>query len=123
MERLNYYLDTYAIIEIIKGSGSYAKFLTGNFFTSVFNLYELYYLLLRDFNKEIAKKQFLRFKQNIIKISDDTIFNASEFRLRNERKHYSYTDALGYSLSIENNFLFLTGDDAFKSLKNVEFVK
>ena len=123
MERLNYYLDTYAIIEIIKGNANYAKFLTGNFFTSVFNLYELYYLLLRDFNREIAERQFLRFKQNAIKISDIAIFNASEFRLKNVKKHYSYTDALGYSLSLENDFLFLTGDDAFKGLKNVEFAK
>ena len=123
MVGLSYFLDTYAIIEIIKGNLNYARFIGETSFTSVFKLYELYYLLLKDYGKDIAEKEFIKFKQNVIKISDESIFRASQFRLENIKKHYSYTDCFGYVLSLENDFIFLTGDDAFKGLKNVEFVK
>ncbi len=124
MERLKYFLDTYAMIEISKGSKEYKKYIGLQLFTSVFNLYELYFLLLRDFNdEELARKQFLRFKEISIKVTDESIFNASKFRVNNLKKHFSYADAIGYILSLENGCIFLTGDDAFKSLKNVLFVK
>ena len=35
----------------------------------------------------------------------------------------SYTDVVGYTLSRSLGFKFLTGDEAFRNLENVEFVK
>ena len=45
-----YFMDTYALIEITKGNKNYEKFIDMPLSTSVLNLYELYYILLRDFN-------------------------------------------------------------------------
>ena len=53
-----YFLDTYALVEIIKGNPKYKEFSNHDLHTSIFNLYELYYNLLRDFDEKIAKKYF-----------------------------------------------------------------
>jgi|SRR3989344_1195991 len=120
---IGYFADTYALVEIIKGNKNYQKFLTKNLFTSIFNLYELYYILLRDYNEIQAKHFFSYFKKNIIKFSDNSIFSASKFKLDKNKRDISYTDSLGYSIALENNIKFLTGDKEFKDLPNVEFVK
>jgi len=120
---IGYFADTYALVEIIKGNKNYAKFLDRPLFTSIFNLYELYYIILKDYNKSQAENFFFYFKKNIIKFNDSAIFFASEFKLNNRKKSISYTDSLGYAISIENDFKFLTGDKEFKGVDNVEFVK
>ena len=43
--------------------------------------------------------------------------------LRKRRLDLSYADALGYAVSLRLRLKFLTGDDAFKNLDNVEFVR
>ena len=84
-----YFLDTYAIVEIIKGNKNYEKFLDGEFFTSLLNLYELYYVMLRDYGQEAAKKYFFQFKDYIIRITDDYIFEASIFKLKHKKQRIS----------------------------------
>ncbi len=120
---MKYFLDTYAIIEIIKGNSNYKRFLSSKFFTSVFNLYELFYILLRDYNQDIAMKYYLQFYEFIVEIKDDYIFEASKYRLENKKLNISYTDALGYIISLKNKVKFLTGDDAFEGKPNVEFAR
>ena len=46
-----------------------------------------------------------------------------DLKLKHRKKKISYVDALGYKLALENNALFLTGDNAFKDVSHVEFVK
>ncbi|MBI2448756.1 PIN domain-containing protein [Candidatus Pacearchaeota archaeon] len=120
---MKYFLDTYAIVEIIKGNPNYKHILTSEFSTSIFNLYELLYILLRDYNEEIAKKYYFQFYEFIIDIDDDYIFDASKFKLEHKKLNISYTDALGYIIALKNNIEFLTGDEDFKKFDNVEFVK
>ncbi len=57
--------------------------------------------------------------------SDDDIKEAMKMRLRLKagKTSLSYADALGYHLAKKLGMKFLTGDDAFKHLPNVEFVK
>ena len=120
---MKYFLDTYAIVEIIKGNANYKYILTSEFSTSIFNLYELFYILLRDYNEEIAKKYYFQFHELIIEINDEYIFDASKFKLENKKLILSYTDALGYILALKNGMKFLTGDEDFKNFNNIEFVK
>ncbi|MBS3066599.1 hypothetical protein J4205_02130 [Candidatus Pacearchaeota archaeon] len=61
--KIGYFADTYALIEIIKGDKNYQKFLNKSLFTSIFNLYELYYSLLRDYNGIQAKQFFFILKK------------------------------------------------------------
>jgi len=120
---MNYFLDTYALIEIIKGNKNYQKFLECELSTSIFNLYELYYALLKDYNEQTAKKFFKQFRNNVLQIRDEYIFKSSKFKLQNIKKKLSYTDCLGYIMALNYNMKFLTGDKEFKNIKNVEFVK
>ncbi len=119
----NYFLDTYALISIIRGVEGYKKFLSSTFFTTIYNLYEFYYILLRDNGEEIAKKYYLEFKEIQLEIEDEHIFLASRFRLLYRKKKFSYADCLGYTIAIEKNIKFLTGDKEFEGLENVEFVR
>lgn len=107
-------------MEIVKGNEKYEKYLDEESHTNILNLYELYYILLRDFDKETAKKHFENFKRFHIEIKEECIFLASEFKLKN--KSVSFADALGYITAKENGFKFLTGDKEFKDMPNVEFV-
>ena len=120
---MKYFLDTYALIEIIKGNPNYNEFLDGEFSTCILNLYELFYNLLRVENKEIAKKYYIQFYDYIIDIKDEYIFEASKFKLENKKFDVSYTDSLGYIIALKNNMKFLTGDQQFKGRENVEFAK
>ena len=115
-----YFIDTYAIIEIIKGNQTYKKYIEYELFTSILNLYELYFNILKKYGKEKAKEYFFQFYDLIIPIKNDYLFIASEFKLKNK---VSYVDALGYVIASEKGLKFLTGDNDFKSIKNVEFVK
>lgn len=120
---MSYFLDTYAMIEIVKGNEKFKDFLKEEAFTSLYNLYEFYFALLRDFNEQIARKFFYQFKTRIIQIRDEHIFKASRFKLDNKKKSLSYVDCIGYIMSLEYKLKFLTGDKEFENLENVEFVK
>jgi uncharacterized protein len=117
-----YFLDTYAIIEIVKGNEDYVKFLNSEFYTNLLNLYELYYNLIRDFDEETAKKYFYQFRNIVVDIEDGYVFGASLFKLEHKKAKVSYADALGYVMALENGMKFLTGDKEFRDFENVEFV-
>lgn len=118
-----YFLDTYAMIEIIKGNKNFADFLEEDFFTSIFNLYELYYALLRDYNELTARKFFKEFQQGIVSVDEKDIFEASKFKFKFYKKKLSYADCLGYVMALRQGVKFLTGDNEFEDFENVEFVK
>ena len=122
-QKTNYFLDTFALIEIAKGNEKFKKFLDEELFTSLFNLYEFYFVLLRDFNEQIAREFFYQFRTRIIQIRDEHIFKASRFKLDNRKKKLSYVDCLGYIIALEYGLKFLTGDREFKELNNVEFIE
>ncbi len=119
-----YFFDTYALIEIIKGSPSYKEYLHEEFITTRFNLMELYYSLLRLFDEEIAEKYFEFFFPKCVSVSNATIKAAMKFRLEQRKKKnlMSYVDSIGYTVSLEYDIRILTGEKHFLGLRNVEFV-
>ena len=119
---VSYFLDTYALVELIKGNKNYLKYIDLNCYTSILNLYELYFRLLREFGKESAEKYFMLFLPLKIEIKDEYIPEASNFKLKFDKRNISYVDALGYTMAIENKSKFVTADKEFKDMDNVEFV-
>lgn len=119
----NYFFDTYAFLEIIKGNPNYVKFVDSNFKTSILNLYELYYNLIRDYDEEKALLYFNKYLPFLIEIKNDYIFSASKFKLKMNKRNISYVDAFGYCISKIEGYTFLTGDKEFEGLDHVEFVK
>ena len=122
----NYFFDTYALVEFYNGSANYEKFLGRKFFTTKLNLLEFYYQLLSRGLREDAESAFLTFSPNCIFVTDDVLKKAAEFRLAfnsKKRSRTSFIDAIGYVIARENGLKFVTGDDAFKNVGGVEFVK
>lgn len=105
---MDYFLDSYAMIEIARGNEKYKEYLNHKCFTSVLNLYEFYFSLLRNFEEGVAREFFYIFKKRILQIRDEHIFKASNFKLKNIRRGFSYADCIGYTIALDYGIKFLT---------------
>jgi len=124
MEKPKYYfLDSYALLEIVKENQNYKKFQETTNFTGIMNLLEIHYIISKDFGTEKADEIIWKFKKISVDVNFKDILDASRFRIKNLKKKLSYIDCLGYSVAINRNLIFLTGDKEFKEMENVEFVK
>lgn len=117
------FYDTYALYAIATGKESYTQFSKGyKIITGLMNLYEFYYILIKEDNKKIAEEFFDRLINSCVKIKPEIIKEAANFRFKEIKRKFSYVDCLGYIIAKTNNVHFLTGDIGFKGLSNVKFV-
>ena len=121
--QIEYFFDTYAIIEILKQNPNYSPYSNELATLTIFNLAELYYSALTDYGKEKADEIYLQYKQAVVDIEDETLKNAIKFRKEHKKKDISYTDAIGYIYAKEHGMKFLTGDKVFENILGVEYVK
>lgn len=120
---MKYFFDTYAIIEIIEDNKNYEKYKEEDIITSILNAGELYYSLLKKNVEETAETWHERLKQSAVLVDSEIIKKAMKFRFENKSKKFSFIDCVGYVIAKERNLIFLTGDDGFKDMENIEFVK
>ena len=120
---LNYFFDSYAIIEIIKKNPNFIPYMEEDIALSLFNLAEIYWSSLLDYEKEEADKIYSQFRENVVEIDDETLREAIQFRKEHKKQDVLYTDCIGYIYAKRNNLKFLTGDSKFEHLPFVEFVK
>jgi len=118
-----YFFDSYAIIEIISGNENYKKYTNSIILTTRLNLFEVFYVLLRDFGEKKANLFLDEYYEFIVTFGKETIKKAAEFRLQHKKRDLSMTDCIGYILAKEWSIKFLTGDKEFKDMDNVEFIK
>lgn len=118
-----YFFDTYAIIEMQNSNPNYLRFVGTPIIGSVYNKTELFYSNLADKGEKEAKARMEKANMGILEIKDEDIIDACKFRLKHKAKKLSYADCIGYTLAKRNNLKFLTGDNMFKGMENVEFVK
>ena len=64
-----YFLDTYAIFEILAGNKEYAKFKNHPVVTTIFNIAELNYNLKKEFDKQTADKITRQFADTIVEVT------------------------------------------------------
>ena len=77
-----YFLDTYAIIEYLKGNPKFTQIIaTQKIVTSNFQLMELYYYGLKEFNEKIAETFYEGFSNYLISIPENSLKNAMKIRL------------------------------------------
>jgi len=117
-----YYFDTYALIEIVKGNTNYSSFTEKTMITSVVNLSEFYFCLLKELTEKEANESLAKFTFEFLEISPKNAINAAIVRKMLKKRSVSYIDCIGYSVAKENGLKFLTGDPAFKDQENVEFI-
>lgn len=120
---MNYFLDTYALIEIAEGSPKYEKYLESDAVTLKNNLAELFYFLLKKYDEKTANFFLEKFSKIAAELPAEIIPKAMIFRYRHSKAMFSYIDCLGYIYALENKRFFLTGDRAFKEMENVELVR
>ena len=120
---LTYFFDSYAIIEIVKENPRYTSYTEEDITLTLFNLAEIYWSILNDFNEEKADQIYSKLKEDCVEVDDETLKEAIKFRKEHKKQDLSYTDCIGYIYSKRNNLKFLTGDSKFEHLPFVEFVK
>ena len=123
MAEVNYFFDSYALIEVFKGNSNYDKYADTKTVTTYFNLYEAYYSLKNKGVNDRIEDFFNSVKVFCINLKFEWIKEATDFKLKHKKENMSYVDCLGYIISKELEIKFLTGDKEFKDLDNVEFVK
>jgi uncharacterized protein len=118
----DYFFDSYAIIELIKGNQKYDFVKEHTIITSPMNLAEVYYSLLLSNKKETADEIMECLNAEILDINKGIALKSALYKFLNKKLKLSYIDCLGYSLAMDNDMIFLTGDKGFKNIKNVKFV-
>ena len=119
----SYFIDTYAIIEIIKGNKNYFMFKDVKYVLTIFNLFELHYALLRDYSETIAKAYVQYYSKFLVEMDLAMLHQSNVFKLENKKKKYSYADCVGYVMAKRLGLKFLTGDQGFSGVENVEYIK
>ena len=120
---VEFFFDSYAVIEILKGNPNYARYSEEEITITIFNLVEIYWSTLQDSDEKTADQVYRRFRDCVVELPDDIIKAAVKFRKTNKQKDLSYADCIGYIYSMKKSLVFLTGDKQFEDLQNVEFIK
>ena len=120
----SYYFDTYALVEIGKENPNYKKY-KGNIkiVLNKLNIMELCYFLLRENRKSEIPDIFNGLIRFHVEMPDIVFLNAVSMKNKYKERRLSYIDCLGYNMAKKMNIKFLTGDEKFKDIPNVEFVK
>lgn len=116
------FFDTYAFFEILKGNENYKKYDEFSIVTSKLNIFELFFNILRNVNESEAEKVFDKYYPFAIDFNGEVIKEAARLKMLLNKRDVSMTDCIGYCLAKQLGIKFLTGDDAFEKLDNVEFV-
>jgi len=119
----DYFFDSYAIMEILRGNSNYAVYVNEPVILTMFNLVEIYWFALREYSEKDAEQIYEKYSQSVIELDDKVLKEAIKFRKKNKKRDLSYADCIGYIYAIKNNLVFLTGDKEFSGMNNVEFVK
>src|SRR2546421_617785 len=81
----------------------------------------LYLASLRDRGEAEARRHFDRFRSIAVEPEDEWLFEAMALKAR--RPKLSYADTIGYTIARRLGARFLTGDEAFRRLPDVEFCR
>ncbi|HIH23807.1 TPA: type II toxin-antitoxin system VapC family toxin [Candidatus Woesearchaeota archaeon] len=116
-----YFFDTYAIVELLDKNPAYAMYNGAQIRFTRLNVFEFYFFLLRQRGETAADSFISRARTLTVEYDDRTIAAAAKVKLVN--RQISMTDAIGYVTALRLGVKFLTGDKAFKGMRNVEWVR
>ncbi len=116
-----FFFDTYALIEVIRGNQKYARYNKTQAYVTLFNLGELNYILKKEMPKHRADEYTSNYSAFETEVQLDDIKKAGDFKIQNKR--LSFADCVGYIVAQRLGIKFLTGDEGFERMSNVEYVK
>ena len=91
---MKYFFDSYALIEIFKGSHSYYLYADAEIVTAYFNLYETYYHIRKEKTEEESEEFFKSIQPFCIALKFSWLKETTEMRLKMKKKNFSYVDCL-----------------------------
>ncbi len=120
----SFFLDTYAIFEIISGNPGYAFLKKGEgIMTSSLNLMELYHGLLSKVNVSEAERYYDAFLDYTVPFDTFIIKESMKFRFAQRKRKLSYADCVGYIIAKTRGAAFVTGDREFEGMDGVRYIK
>ena len=120
--KAKYFFDTYAIIEILNDNPSYTRYKEISMITGLLNLGELVYWMLKD-HKKIKANLVNELKKSMLNVEFEDIIEGMKFKYQHMKKKFSFVDCVGYMMASRRDLIFVTGDEGFRDMPNVEFVK
>ncbi len=120
---MNFFFDSYAIVEILKANPAYSRFQEEAVLTSGANLGEVYYCVLRMGEEKEYREKMSKLTVHLINPEVVDWENASALRFLQKGKRLSLIDCLGYELAKKHGLSFLTGEKEFEKMPNVTHVK
>ncbi|MEK6825384.1 MAG: PIN domain-containing protein [Nanoarchaeota archaeon] len=117
------FFDTYAFYEIIKENVNYKKYLNKEIITSKLNLFELYFIFLKENSADLASSSLEIYYPFVKDFDREVIASAAKLKKMLNIRDVSMTDCIGYCFAKQLGIKFLTGDLVFKEMENVEFVQ
>jgi predicted nucleic acid-binding protein len=129
---MKYVIDSYAWIEYFMGTktGEKVKPIIENTeekITPTICLAEIYAKTLRAENDELAEKQriFIKEKSALAPLDEITAVEAAmlTFKLKREIPGWGLADSIVYATALIKKAEVVTGDEHFKKLKNVTYIK
>ena len=129
---MKYVFDTYALIEwLVKENENYRKYFVqmenSEGFVTTFTLVELYHKVYHTLGQGRVDEIFaiVTGNLNVTKVTPEIIKKSGIFRSQMLKKklEVSYTDSVNYATATFLGVKLLTGDEDFRNVDNVEFVK
>ncbi len=120
---MNYFWDSYAVIELMSGNPNYAKYSGEEVTITIFNLVEIYWHALHEYGERQAQELYGTYKKAVVEPDGEALMEAIKFRKEHKKKGISYADCIGYIYAKRYGLKFLTGDRQFERLANVEYAK
>ena len=73
---VDYFWDSYAVIELINGNPNYARFLEEPVIITLFNLAEIYWFAINEYDENAAEDIYEKYRLCIVDIDDETLRDA-----------------------------------------------
>ncbi len=120
---MTFFLDTYALVEILKGSNNYNEVAQKPCVMTKLNLLELHHVILREHNSKKADEVFEQLLNNCVSVEYVDFLTASKMRFNLKKQNVSFIDCVGYVIAQRMKVPFVTGDKEFENVENVLFIK
>ena len=121
-----YFADTYALLEHLKGHPEYVRLLSsGDYVTGLGNVTECAYKLIREGHGAVVEQAVAPMLACVSERPPAIALAAARFKRERIQAgaDCSYIDAIGYASAQSLGIPFLTGDEAFRGVPGVKFVK
>lgn len=122
-KKKGFFFDTYAFYELIDKNPNYLPYLNVEVATTKLNLFELYFIFLKQKNDYLAEMSLEKYYPFVVDFDEEVIESAAKLKLLLNKREVSMADCIGYALAKQLGIKFLTGDAVFEGMENVEFVK